>query len=220
MHRRIIRTAVGDARVTLHPASDARAMVVLGHGAGGGVGAPDLAALSTELPAGGFSVALVEHPYLVAGRRGPDPAGKLDLAFRAAVQTIAVAPGTPLIVGGRSSGARVACRVAHTVGAAGVVALAFPLHPPGRPDRSRLAELARAGVPALVVQGDRDAFGRPTEFPALPGLEVMTAPGDHALRADPAYVAAAVLRWLADRCATRPVIGRESSPQNSCCRQA
>ncbi|MBO0869701.1 MAG: alpha/beta hydrolase [Micromonosporaceae bacterium] len=178
----------------------ARAMglLVLGHGAGGDVTAPDLAAVGTAALAVRVGVALVTQPYRVAGRRSPAPAGRLDEAWVAVCQALPVGTGRsarrlPLIVGGRSSGARVACRTAGTVGAAGVVALAFPLHPPGRPERDRSFELS-TGLPTLVVNGDRDPFGIPE--PAG-DREVHVIPGArHDLRRDPAAVASAVVDWL------------------------
>jgi len=173
-----------------------RSLLVLGHGAGGGVDAPDLLAVRDAALAASVAVARVTQPYRVKGRRAPAPAGQLDQAWVTVVSTLRN-DGVPLIVGGRSSGARVACRTAQTLGAVGVVALAFPLHPPGRADdpaRSRAAELA-TGLPTVVVNGDRDPFGVPE-----PGadVEVCVRPGErHDLRRDPAAVARAVVAWLA-----------------------
>ncbi|AYY15234.1 hydrolase [Actinobacteria bacterium YIM 96077] len=151
-------------------ADDPRLRLVLGHGAGGGVDARDLTALAAALPAVGISVVRVEQPWHVAGKRLAPRPDTLDRAWLAALEAV---PGdVPIIAGGRSAGARVACRTARSVGAVAVVALAFPLHPPGKPERSRAAELLGAGVPTLVVQGARDTFGRPDEFPA-------DAPGGH-----------------------------------------
>ena len=158
-----VPTPVGRARLTAAEAGDARATLVLGHGAGGGIGARDLAVLAKALPAHGIRVIRVEQPWRVAGRKvGPAPA-VLDQAWTAVLD--AVPRDVPVVVGGRSAGARVACRTAGAVDAHAVVALAFPLHLPGRPERSRLDELVGAGVPTLVVQGERDSFGRPGEFP-------------------------------------------------------
>jgi uncharacterized protein len=138
-------------------------------------------------------VVRVTQPYRVAGRRAPAPAAQLDAAWVAVVESLD-RKGLPLVVGGRSSGARVACRTAGTVGAAGIVALAFPLHPPGRPDRSRADELL-TGVPTLVVNGDRDPFGIPE--PGA-GIELVIRPGaGHDLRRDLAGTGAAVVDWLA-----------------------
>lgn len=173
------------------------ALLVLGHGAGGDVDAPDLVATRDAALAAGVAVALVTQPYRVAGRRAPAPAGHLDEAWRdvLAVLTKEFA-GLPLIVGGRSSGARVACRTAGEVGASGVVALAFPLHPPGKPDRSRAGELL-TGLPTLVVNGDRDPFGVPA---ATPGVEVVVLPGQrHDLRGGREDAARAVVAWLRAR---------------------
>jgi uncharacterized protein len=180
--------------------------VVLGHGAAGDVTARDLVAVRDAAVAAGAATALVTQPYRVAGRRSPAPAGQLDEAWRAVLARLTgpagtgeddavpvVAPGVHLIVGGRSSGARVACRTATDVGAAGVVALAFPTHPPGRPERSRVDEL-RTGLPTLVVNGDRDPFGLP---PQLPGVDLVVRPGErHDLRGDLPSLAEAVLGWL------------------------
>ncbi len=163
---------------------------MLGHGAGGDVGAPDLVAVRDAVIPCGVAVARVTQPYRVAGRRAPAPAGHLDEAWLAVVESLTGA--LPLLVGGRSSGARVACRTAVALGAAGIVALAFPQHPPGKPDRSRGDELL-TGVPTLVVSGDRDPFGIPA---VTPGVDVRVVPGDHSLKRDPAAVGALVLDWL------------------------
>lgn len=177
---RTVATPVGDARVDVAAADRARSTLVLGHGAGGGIEAADLAALAETLPAHGVTVVRVEQPWRVAGRKVATPPATLDTAWCAVLAALEV--DGPVVVGGRSAGARVACRTATSVGAAGVVALAFPLHPPGRPERSRLPELAGAGVPALVVQGDRDPFGGPAELPAGP-FEVRAVPyADHSFR--------------------------------------
>src|SRR5919205_472842 len=187
----IVETPHGPARVHLHPAADARAALVLGHGAGGGVNGPDLVVATEAALAERVSVALVEQPYRVAGRRSPAPARQLDAAFAAVVEHLAIE--VPLVVGGRSLGARVACRTAAQTGAVAVLCLAFPLHPPGRPDKSRLPELEAVTVPVLVVQGERDPFGMPS---AAPQRTVVQVAGDHALRADLDAVRAAVGAWL------------------------
>ena len=167
-------------------------MLALGHGAGGDVNAPDLTAVHDAAIAAGLRVALITQPYRVAGRRSPAPAGHLDEAWIAVLSEIAV-PDLPLICGGRSSGARVACRTAEAVGAVAVIALAFPLHPPGRPERSRAGELP-AVLPTLVVNGDRDPFGVPT---AAGPVEVIVRPGaTHDLRKDVAGTAYLVVDWL------------------------
>jgi predicted alpha/beta-hydrolase family hydrolase len=158
-----LETPHGPASAHLHPAEGARAALVLGHGAGGGVTARDLVAATDAARAVGVSVALVEQPYRVAGRRSPAPAHQLDAAWTAVVDQLGAGElrGLPLIVGGRSSGARVACRTAAATGAVGVLCLAFPLQPPRRasPAPSRLPELDAVTVPTLVVQGSRDPFG-------------------------------------------------------------
>jgi uncharacterized protein len=157
-------------------------MLVLGHGAGGGIEARDLVAVAAGLPPRGVTVVLVEQPWRVAGRRMAARPAQLDQAWRAVLANDSFRTATRsrsrLVVGGRSAGARVACRTALDVGAEAVVALAFPLHPPGRPERSRADELIGAGVPVLVVQGERDGFGGPAEIPA--GPEVVPIPyADH-----------------------------------------
>lgn len=198
-----VATPVGIARVDLAlPEGTPAGLLVLGHGAGGGIDAPDLVAVAAEAVGAGLVVACVLQPYRVAGRRVPAPAGQLDAAWTAVVQALREElPRLPVATGGRSSGARVACRTASEVGAAAVLALAFPLHPPGRPERSRLAELEGVGVPVLVVQGERDAFGTPAEFPA--GTRLVTVPGaEHALvpRRDPSVFAATAgeaVGWVA-----------------------
>jgi predicted alpha/beta-hydrolase family hydrolase len=191
-----IETPHGPARAHVHTAPDPAAVLVLGHGAGGGVGAPDLLAARDAALAQHVSVALVEQPYRVAGRRSPAPAPQLDSAWIAVCDHLRT-PGLPLLSGGRSSGARVACRTAQAVGAAGVLCLAFPLRPPrreGKDATSRLPELDAVGVPTLVVQGVGDRFGMP---PTGPAREVVGVAGDHSLRSDRAAVAAAVGTWLA-----------------------
>lgn len=181
----------------LHRADRPVAAIVLGHGAGGGVAAPDLVAVTGAALALEISVALVEQPYRVAGRRSPAPARQLDAAWTAVLGQLRAEAlrGLRVIAGGRSSGARVACRTASEVGAVAVVCLAFPLHPPGRgddPTKSRLPELEAVSVPTLVVQGQNDPFGMP---PSGPGRTVVVVPGDHALRGA-AAVGAAASDWL------------------------
>jgi predicted alpha/beta-hydrolase family hydrolase len=193
----LARAHLGDRVDTADPIG----LVVLGHGAGGGIDAPDLVAVSAELTVAGWAVTRVEQPYRVAGRRAPVPAPRLDAAFSAVVAAVrARFPRGPLILGGRSSGARVACRTAGDTGADGVLALAFPLHPPAHPDRSRAGELAGVRVPVLVVQGERDSFGAPAAF-TLAGLpdsvEVIGVPGDHSLRRGPDRLGAIVTAWAA-----------------------
>jgi predicted alpha/beta-hydrolase family hydrolase len=169
---------------------------VLGHGAGGGVEAPDLVATTNAARSARLSVALVEQPYRVAGRRSPAPARQLDAAWTAVISQLKddALHGLPIVAGGRSAGARVACRTAADVGAA-VLCLAFPVHPPGRgddPAKSRLSELDAVMVPTLVIQGESDPFGMP---PDGPNRTVVRVPGNHSLRSG-AAVAAAVSDWL------------------------
>ena len=192
-----IDTPHGPARAHLHLRTGSTAAIILGHGAGGGVGAPDLAAAARGAGAAGASVALVEQPYRVAGRRSPPPAAQLDVAWLAVVLKLLSREleGHRHVSGGRSSGARVACRTADATGAAGVLCLAFPLRPPRRTDASpsRLDELEAVTVPVLVVQGERDPYGMP---PPGPARTVAAVAGDHSLRAARDEVAAAVERWL------------------------
>src|SRR3954453_14657194 len=146
-----IETPHGPARALVQHADGARALLVLGHGAGGGVSAPDLMTTTRAALDAAVSVALVEQPYRVAGRKSQAPAAQLDAAWEAVVE--ALAPSVPLITGGRSAGARVACRAAAATGAAGVLCLAFPVHPPGKPEKSRLDELDAVAVRGPVVRG-------------------------------------------------------------------
>jgi uncharacterized protein len=189
-----VPTPHGPARLARRDADGpARGLLLLGHGAGGGVSAPDLVTAAGAALAIGVHVVLVEQPYRVAGRRAPAPAAQLDVAWLAVVEH--VRSELPLVVGGRSSGARVACRTATAAGAAGVLCLAFPVHPPGKPEKDRLPELAQPQVPVLVVQGETDPFGRPA--PA-PGRDVVLLRGDHSLRSDSPGLRDAVRNWLAD----------------------
>jgi uncharacterized protein len=174
------------------PAGPLVSVLVVGHGAGGGVDAPDILAVRDSATASGVRVVLATQPYRVAGRRAPAPAPQLDEAWIAIVRALGV-PETPLILGGRSSGARVACRTATALGAAGVLCLAFPLHPPGKPEKSRADELP-ADLPTLVLNGDRDPFGVPE--PA-PNREVAVRPGaTHDLRKDVKGTASLAVDWL------------------------
>jgi len=200
---RFVETAQGPARLVVRRGRPARAMVVLTHGAGGGIDAPDLELLGRTLPAAGFSTVLVELPWRVAGKRlAPRPA-VIDECYLAVLNNLRMR--SPLVVGGRSAGARSACRLARGVGASGVLALAFPLHPPGKPERSRVDELTGARLPTLVVQGGRDPFGTPAEFPR--GTVLHEVPyADHRLKLPKSAplsreqahrdVRAAVLEWL------------------------
>jgi predicted alpha/beta-hydrolase family hydrolase len=197
-----IDTPGGLARAHLHPADAPRAALLLGHGAGGGTNARDLVAVRDVALSLGISVALVEQPYRVAGRRSPPRAPQLDAAWIAVVDYLRAGElrGLPLIVGGRSSGARVACRTAEATGAVGVLCLAFPLQPPRRseaaPAPNRLSELDAVIVPALVVQGANDPFGLP---PGGTLREVVFVKGDHSLRGDVPSLTSAVRAWLRQR---------------------
>ena len=199
-----VPTPSGPARVRL-TVGGAAGLLCLGHGAGGGTDAPDLVAVTRAAAAAGWTVARIDQPYRVAGRRAPEAAPRLDAAWIAAVSAVrGRVPAGPLVTGGRSSGARVACRTATALQASGVVCLAFPLQPPRRSSArqtpaSRLPELLGAGVPVLVVQGERDPFGGPADFP--PQVPVAAVRGDHSLRRSGDAVAAAVVGWLAQRVA-------------------
>ncbi|MCX2183497.1 hydrolase [Streptomyces sp. SKN60] len=201
-----VPTDAGDARITWHPARKPWTVLAVSHGAGGGIEARDLVALAAALPAEGVSVALVEQPWRVAGKKVAPAPKTLDTGWRGLWPALA-APGLPVIAGGRSAGARVACRTAGELGAAAVLALSFPLHPPGKPERSRADELLGAGVPTLVVQGGNDPFGKPAEFPAGPHTLAEVPYADHGLAVpkrapitqDEALdtVVGAVTEWLA-----------------------
>ena len=193
-----IDTPSGPARAHLDLVGEPIGSLMLGHGAGGGVGARDLVAVARAAREAGFSVALVEQPYRVAGRRAPAPARQLDAAWAAVAERLGAAElgGCPLVVGGRSSGARVACRTAGQTGAVGVLCLAFPLHAPGRSagaGRTRQPELDAVAVPTLVVQGRADPFGMPDRGPSRTVVEVA---GNHSLTSDLPAVVAAVREWL------------------------
>jgi predicted alpha/beta-hydrolase family hydrolase len=200
---RAVPTPYGDGRLVVRRARRTTVTLLLSHGAGNGIEARDLAALADALPAQGVTVALFEQPWRVAGRKIASPPATLDVGLHAAAGVLRAR--TPLVLGGRSAGARSAARCARDLGAVGVLALAFPLHPPGRPERSRLDELVGAGVPTLVVQGERDPMGTPEEFPETTDLTVVPF-ADHGLRV-PAraelsqaealdLVVEAVLEWL------------------------
>jgi uncharacterized protein len=194
-----IDTTHGPARAHLHAADEPKGALILGHGANGGVSAPDLVAVTEVALAEQVSVALVEQPYVVAGRRSPAPARQLDAAWTTVVEHLRESElsGLPLVVGGRSAGARVACRTAAQTDALAVLCLAFPLHAPGRSrgpaSKTRQPELDEVEVPVLVVQGERDPFGMPQ---ASSTRSVVTVPGNHSLKKDLGAVAAAVREWL------------------------
>lgn len=190
----LLDTPRGPARIHRRPAQGpARATLVLGHGAGGSVEAPDLQRVTAAATATGIDVVLVEQPYRVAGRRSAAPAPQLDEAWTAVIAQLKLGD-LPLFVGGRSSGARVACRTAKPTGATGVVCLAFPLITPK--GASRQDELDGAGVPVLVVQGESDRFGMPEADAAL-GRTLVRVSGDHGLKRDLDLIAAAVVDWVA-----------------------
>jgi len=203
---RLLPTPQGHARVIIRRARPARLAMVLQHGANGGIGARDLVALATRLPGHGITTIVLQQPFAVAGKRvAPRPA-VLDECLAAVVRQLRLR--TPLVLGGRSSGARCSCRMARELGAVAALALAFPLHPPGRPEKSRADELLGSGVPTLVLQGSRDTFGGPEEFPSLPsGTRLVDVPGgDHGFAVSKASprtqaetvdaVVAEVLLWL------------------------
>jgi predicted alpha/beta-hydrolase family hydrolase len=193
-----IDTPHGPARAHVHKPRGAKAALVLGHGAGGSVDAKDLVVVRDAGLELGYAVVLVEQPYRVAGRKAAAPAPQLDAAWTTVIAQLSKRriKGLPLIVGGRSSGARVACRTAADTGAAGVLCLAFPVHPPGRPEKSRLGELDAVKVPVLVIQGESDPFGMP---PKRRGRTLAGLRGNHSLTADLDGVAAAAGAWLSAR---------------------
>ncbi|MGM1062968.1 alpha/beta hydrolase family protein [Saccharothrix sp. Mg75] len=195
MTSRVVETPHGPARAELHCAPEGRAALLLGHGAGGGIAAPDLVAAARAAVAAGVHVALVEQPYRVAGRRAPAPAAHLDAAWLAVADDLSSRwfDDLPLVFGGRSSGARVACRTSAEGQAVAVLCLAFPVHPPGKPERTRQPELDAVEVSTLVVQGEADPFGRPG---SAHHREVVLLRGDHNLKADLEGVHRAVGEWL------------------------
>ena len=176
---RIVATPHGDGRLVTHRSRRPIATLLLSHGAGGGIGARDLVALAHDLPGQGISVVLFEQPWRVAGRKVATPPATLDVGLTAAAS--ALRTRTPLVLGGRSAGARSAARCAKSLGAIGCLALSFPLHPPGKPEKTRVQELQSAHVPTLVIQGERDTMGRPEDFPDELDLAVVPA-ADHGLR--------------------------------------
>jgi predicted alpha/beta-hydrolase family hydrolase len=194
-----IETPHGTARAHVEAMDDARGAIVLGHGAGGGVTARDLLTAAVAARSLGFTSVLVEQPYRVAGKKSPPRAPVLDAAWLAVVEHLRRTHlgDLPLVAGGRSSGARVACRTAEATAASGVLCLAFPVRPPraeGRePAPSRLPELEAVPVPILIVQGLRDPFGMPD---AAPGRTVLQFEGDHSLRSEHPRMAAAIGAWL------------------------
>lgn len=205
MTGRDIDTPRGLARAHLsfpEGAGPAAGALIMSHGAGGGVGAPDLQAARRAALDTGWAVALVEQPYRVAGRRAPAPAPHLDEAWTAVVAQLGAGElaGLGVVTGGRSMGARVACRTAAATSSIGVLCLAFPLKPPQRasaskPSPSRLGELKAVAVPTLVIQGVNDRFGMP---PRGPLRTVVRVAGDHGLKGDLPAVQAAVATWLAE----------------------
>jgi predicted alpha/beta-hydrolase family hydrolase len=176
---RIVGTPHGEARIVAYRARRPTATLALGHGAGGGIEAADLVALAARLPRQGINVFLIEQPWRRAGKKVAPAPEILDEAWIATIGQLRIR--TPLVVGGRSAGARVACRTAAGLGASGVLALAFPLHPPGKPDRSRVEELQGTRLPTLVVQGEKDPFGTPEEFPPLTEMAVIPD-ADHSFK--------------------------------------
>lgn len=201
-------TPLGQARThTTAAARDqtpVRGTLVLGHGAGGGVESADLLAVTDEATRAGWRVIRVEQPWRVAGKRVAPAPPRLDEAWRIVLDRLRDDGRLegPVVLGGRSAGARVACRTAAGCGAAGVLALAFPLYPPGRPEKTRADELVGVSVPIVVVQGETDAMGRPEEVAAVlsgrSNASVYAVPGDHALKRNVDIVAAAALSWLTE----------------------
>jgi predicted alpha/beta-hydrolase family hydrolase len=210
---RLVATPKGDARLLVRRAKRPIATLVLTHGAGGGIDAPDLVRLARTLPQQDISVTLVEMPWRVAGKKLAPAPPIIDECFTAVLDNMRTR--TSLVLGGRSAGARSACRIARRVGARGVLALSFPLHPPGRPDKSRLFELQGSRVRTLVVQGERDPFGTPEEFPGDVDLAVVPA-ADHSMKVPKsaplsqddalAVVLEATLEWV-----VREVAGNRNS---------
>lgn len=193
-----VATPHGPARLHLHLPPDAPVgLLLLGHGAGGAIATGDLQVAAQVAFAAGFATVLMEQPYRVAGRKAPAPAHQVDAAWTAVAEQLtdpgAEFSGLPLVTGGRSFGARVACRTWQATGSVAVLCLAFPVHPPGRPEKSRQAELSAVGVATLVVQGEQDPFGMPESSPN--GTVVVVA-GNHTLKKDPPAVRKAIAAWL------------------------
>ncbi|WP_029136686.1 alpha/beta hydrolase family protein [Nakamurella lactea] len=193
-----VETAHGPARLHLHrPTGAPIGLLMLGHGAGGGITAGDLEAAARVALDLGMAAALIEQPYRVAGRKAPAPAAQVDTAWTTVAEWLhgadAEFAGLPLVTGGRSFGARVACRTSAGTGSAGVLCLAFPLHPPGRPEKSRQEELSGVTVPALVIQGERDPFGRPEGSATC---RVVVVAGDHSLKKDLPLIRETIAGWL------------------------
>ncbi|HWL37378.1 MAG TPA: alpha/beta family hydrolase [Frankiaceae bacterium] len=198
-----LATPRGDARVSVDsPPGQTNGVAILFHGAGGTMNAPVLVAARDALLGIGWRVVRLDQPYVVAGRRAPAPAAHLDEVALLTVEEVR-GEGEPLLLAGKSSGARVTCRTARAAGALGCVAYGFPLHPPGRPEKTRAPELNAAGVPVLVCQGVRDAFGTPDDVKAAAkrGVKVSEVPGDHSMRTKAAIEAAVALtvRWVQAR---------------------
>jgi uncharacterized protein len=191
-----IETAAGPAQASMDwPAAKAACLLVLTHGAGGRPDSADVLAVRDAGLALGAVTALVTQPYVVRGARAPGSAGKQDAAWTEIIAALrGQHPGLPVIQGGRSNGARVVCRTAHAVGARGVIALAFPLHPPGHPERTRVAELPEQPMPTLVLNGERDPFGIPE---GGCGIRVIVLSGQaHALSKDPATIGGVAGDWI------------------------
>jgi hypothetical protein len=191
-----IKTVAGPARVTVdQPAGEPSCLLALTHGAGGTPDSADVLAVRDAGLALGAVTALVTQPYVVRGARAPGSADKQDAAWTEIIAALrGQYPGLPVIQGGRSNGARVVCRTAHAVGARGVIALAFPLHPPGHPERSRAAEIPARPMPTLVLSGERDPFGIPEGGEEI---RVIVLPGQtHALSKDPATIGGAAGEWI------------------------
>jgi predicted alpha/beta-hydrolase family hydrolase len=208
-----VPTPHGDARLVRDRSRHPIATLLLQHGAGAGVDSRDLAVLAAELPRQGISVVRMEQPWVAAGKKVAPRPEVLDECFVAAANKLRVR--TPLVVGGRSAGARSSARTAESLGASAYLALAFPLHPPGKPEKSRLEELTSVDLPTLIVQGERDAFGSPEEFPPDHDLAVVPdadhgfkVPKKGAISQEEALgiIVEAVLEWI-----VREVTGNRSA---------
>jgi hypothetical protein len=194
-----IMTIAGPARVLLEQPQRPVFLAVLTHGAGGTPDTADVLAVRDAARALGAATALVTQPYRVRGARAPGSAARQDAAWSEIIaallrETAGPSGPLPLVQGGRSNGARVVCRTAREVGAAGVIALAFPLHPPGQPGKSRDSELRAAGTSVLVINGERDPFGVPEPDEKT---NVLVIPGEtHTLARRTAAIGDAVTAWL------------------------
>lgn len=191
-----IETTRGAATVSLRVAEGSRGLLVLGPGASGKTDSKDLLAVADAVHAAGVSVAIVTPPYAAAGKKVPPRGSASDEAWIDVVGALRdELPDQPVVTGGRSFGSRVACRTSDATGSVGVLCLAFPLHPPGKPEKLRLSDLESATVPTLVIQGRKDPFGCP---PEAEHRRVVVVDGDHSLTKEHETITQTVVAWIDD----------------------